>query len=215
MGKLTSRGGTIDNWFSRATNGLTFYQALAPAGVVGIVTAYLGSTISWIASFGAFGWWVAGLCGFFATSASLAALGIAKEKRAAAKARERWAEQVDGTNPLDTDFTRKRLKISDIASPIDKRIANKRFTDCELMGPANIVLMNGGSLMGAAVHNCDICVVRDQTPIHNVIVFDACNILGGSIFGCTIFISDKMYADHFEGMGATSISYRKNEKVGD
>lgn len=215
MGKLTSLGGKIDNWFSRATNGLTFYQALAPAGAVGVVTAYLSSTVSWVANFGAFGLWVAGLCGFFVTSISLAALGIAKEKRAAAKARERWAAQVDSTNPLDTDFTRKRLNISDIVSPIDKRIANKRFTHCELLGPANIILINAGSLMETSFDQCDICVIQDSTTIQNVVVFDACHIHGCSIFGCTVFVSDKMYADHFKGMGAASISYRKDQTSGD
>jgi hypothetical protein len=102
--------------------------------------------------------------------------------------REKWRDRVDAVNPLALEFTRQRIRLQDIANPITKRIANKQFIDCELLGPANIVASKNSKLSGIGMVNCDFIVMQPDTPVHNVIVIEDTTIFGGHLLQCTVFV---------------------------
>lgn len=135
-------------------------------------------------------------------------------KRVEASAIEKWKQQVDGINPLESQFNRLRIKILDLVHPVTNRVTGKNFIDCELFGPANIYLLGSGRVLDVAFNNCDVIVVRPSRPVlmQTVIAFDNVRISGGSIWQCTIFI-DQSYVEHFKSMGANFISLAGDPEI--
>jgi hypothetical protein len=133
--------------------------------------SYLGLLTDWVRAWGPVG--VGGI-GLF--SALLMWIGLswaqllrdrAEERRARAKAIEKWKDEVDSINPMEEQFNRRRIAISDLINPLTKAAEGKTFVDCELYGPAVIVFINS-TLVDVTFRGCDIVVVPDIEQISNV-----------------------------------------------
>ena len=195
MRKVTA---AFDRWLSRTSAAYSFWP-LIPSGLIAILTAYISTSINSISQFGLFGWWSAGLIAFFLASVSFMALGLGREKMALARATANWPITTGYVNPLRTHFSAERLVIRDLAHPVTNKIVAKTFTDCELFGPANIVLTGGGSANGVAFLNCEFLVVKDKVFTSNVLILENCHLIGGSLWNAVVFMSqeffDKMRVD--------------------
>jgi hypothetical protein len=199
----------IDRWSSRGANLLTFWP-LAPAGVIGVMLGYFSTGIAWINQFGAFGWLAVGVLGFVLTAVGMLAVALAWEKWATAKATIKWQKDVDQFNPLDTEFTRRRMRVQELAHPITRRIIGKRIIECELFGPATIVLRGRTRLDDSTFLNCDFMILKDDAITHNYpIMFIDCTILETEISNCTVLINQELYDSTFASMGLASITYEK------
>jgi hypothetical protein len=75
------------------------------------------------------------------------------------------------------------------------------------MGPANIVMIGATSLVGVGFSNCDVCIIKPNTPLHNCIAFDTCAVHGGFIHACTIYVDSKTYNKSFKPLGAVAVTY--------
>ena len=180
--------------------------------------SYLASISEIITPFGP-----VGIGGIGLISALLAWVGLAWARSLRAKARERlanagavekWKEQTDAVNPLDTEFHRMRIKIADLAHPVSKRVSNKRFIDCQLMGPSNLIIIGKTSISNMDFTNCDLVVVNNKkaTPINNALLIEECQIIGGEIISCTIYIPPEMI-NLFRGFGAEFISFTGDQQI--
>jgi hypothetical protein len=184
------------------------WDRLAAAFIGGGGMSYLAAVTDWMAAWGPLGIGAVGLLAALAVWLVLALAAILRAKaklhQTSANAIEKWKEQVDSVNPLAPEFHTKRLRIGDIAHPINQRITDKRFIDCELIGPANIVLA-GAALNGASFMNCDMVVARHNAFIQNAVVLERVTMIGGKIWNTTIFIGTNDI-HHFRAMGANIIS---------
>ena len=104
----------------------------------------------------------------------------------------KWKEAVDQVNPLDGEFTGKRIKIQDLVNPATERVMWKKFISCELMGPANITFIGAGSIQGARFINCDLICLRPGVRVYNTAVFEEVSVLGGALYNCTIYLTNAM-----------------------
>ncbi|WP_293983694.1 hypothetical protein [Sphingobium sp.] len=178
---------TFDRWLGRLSGLATFWPAL-PVAVSGLVTAKLSESVVWIARFGAFGWWCAFVTGVLAGLASATLFAVFKERMARAHAITKWSKEVDNINPLDDQFTRKRIRISDLEHPTTHRIAGKRFIDCQLVGPATIAFLNQTHISGIGFINCDLIPTKDVFFAFNPIGVERTQIIGGQICNATIYL---------------------------
>jgi hypothetical protein len=198
---------TVDRWLSRVS-GIYSFWPLLPTGAAAVVSGLLSRQIGWIAQYGAFGWWSAALCGFTIAAAGLLfAVKIWEVVQNANAARE-WARRVDSVNPLRTAFVDERISIRDLAHPINHRIKGKTFTNCELIGPDNMVFMNDCSLK-CGFMNCDFVIVEDNAYVHNVKVFDSCNVIGGTIWNCSVFLPQSVFETIRHTPNINCITYEK------
>lgn len=205
MGKVIAWS---DRWFGRLTNAYTVWP-LVPAGLVGAVTGYLSSSVAWISqNLGAFGFVAIGILSFLLTSLSLALVGVFREKLALASAARTWNLVVDRINPLHTAFQGERIRISDIAHPVTKRIKGKGFTNCEFHGPDNIAIA-GGILSGVTFSNCDFVIIKENVIVNNVKVFENCQIIGGRIWNCTVFLTQEIIDELKTNFPVEAITYEK------
>jgi len=89
-------------------------------------------------------------------------------------------------DPLARTFESKRIYLNDFALPSRPLIENKTFIDCEIIGPANIILLAGNSISGQRGPTCDALVVTDDFEPSNGYAFRNCTFQGCSFMRITI-----------------------------
>lgn len=184
------------------------WDRLVAVFIAGGGMTYLAAITDWMAAWGPLGVGAVGLTSVLATWLTLAGAArmraSAQLRRAQASAVEKWKDQVDTVNPMAPEFHTKRLRVAEIAHPLDGSISDKRLIDCELIGPANLV-MRDVDIKGVAFHRCDTAVVKTKTPINNAVGLQRVTMIGGAIWNCTLLIPPQMVKT-FAEMGATFIT---------
>ena len=192
-----------------AANRLNWIPLLFGSGVVsgvGLASAWIAAHTTWLSTYGPIAWWAAALSGAFITTIIL--IGVVQVRFVWLKgvAIGHWQEAVDNINPLDSEFTRRRINIQDLVSPVTYSVSKKRFVDCELIGPANIMFRSNINANGARFINCDIVMLRPKgAALVNVVPFNDIQIFGGTVSKCTIYLPEAM-VDTFINMGARFVS---------
>lgn len=137
----------------------------------GSMMGYWAAISDRLDAWGPIGWGAAGLASALLIWIVLALArlmgAVATERRSKAEAIREWGRKTDAVNPLDNEFHKQRIKIADLANPVSKRIEKKRFVDCELYGPATVVLAGPGTSTHVGWINCDIVVMKDWARVSN------------------------------------------------
>lgn len=97
-------------------------------------------------------------------------------------------ERTDTVNPLESVFTRKRIRLDDLKLPLVQPVAGKTFVDCELVGPAVILFGGQANLSHVGFVCCDFVAIKDQTLVQNVLPLIDVTIRGGKIYQATILV---------------------------
>lgn len=197
---------TLDKAIGRMAN-LASLWPLVPAGVVGVITGYLSTGVGWINQFGAFGWLMAGLCGFVLSALGFALLAYGRQRLADAQAARKWSRDVDSVNPLAVDFSHMRINLRDLAHPVSGKVVGKRFVHCQLIGYPGIVVLSGGSCNGAQFSDCDFAVVQRAPKMGNAIILEDCQILGGEFVKSVLFVTKTVFEADLKPLGAQSLTY--------
>lgn len=121
-----------------------------------------------------------------------------------------WKEKVHDINPLDEEFSKRRIKISDLVDPAQNAIISKVFIGCDLIGPATIAFVNGGSLSHVSFLNCDIIPIKEGVNIQNAIAVVNITMTRGRLIDVTVLAPPQML-NHFRAMNAPFLSYTKDE----
>jgi hypothetical protein len=157
----------------------TIIKLLVPATVVGVIAGWAAWATEILGQYAPLSWVAATLLGATIAVGFLSLYAFARKKFAESAAIARWSEKVDAVNPLDAAFNNKRISVSDLANPITRRISGKKFTECELVGPANMILLNNIRVFGVGFGECDIVVGRDNVYIANAIAAEDIQVVGG------------------------------------
>ncbi|MFA7307221.1 MAG: hypothetical protein WC026_11165 [Hyphomicrobium sp.] len=158
----------------------------------GAMSGYLAYVTSALAAYAPFSWLAAGL-----TAALVFILiGLGAAKTAELTARWHYTRRITANpppvNPLDNVFTRRQIKLADIRNPFNAVHSNKTFLDCELIGPGTLLFAGNTTLDGIGFINCDCVSVRENVPVHNLIVLQDAVIRGGKIYGMTLLFPETM-----------------------
>jgi hypothetical protein len=198
VGKVLKLDGTTTRFkwiYDRAESLIAYFLGLFGLSFTALI-GYLTDTVKSIGYF-----WLFILCSTFGLISYASVLmsfymsARSRKIKAETDAIQHWKESVDTINPLDAEFIKKRIKISDLVSPIDGAIRNKRFIDCELIGPANISFLDSekpSDINGIGIYACDIVMIKDKTWACNVIVFDNITILNCKLHRITLYIQSNM-----------------------
>ncbi len=178
---------------------------LAGVPIMGILTAWASSYSQWVTHFGAVGWIFSGLVASILLSA-LVLLGVLiRSSWIRGSALRKWATDVNDINPMDRDFRKKRMEFNSIAHPFSNSIEDKRFYDCDLIGPANIFLHQDLELHNVEYIGCDIVVLASDSSGRvspgNSIALRRVELHGCKVFGATIMIPRQL-VHTFHQMGA-------------
>ena len=195
------------DWISRTWSRLsdnilraTGLWALLPSGAVVIVTQRLAATADYLEFLGPFGWWALALLFGLITFLGYSAGALWLETRKTRAIQNRIAEESRSTdliNPLADRFYKQRLSLHDLRDPFGKMLEGKVFEDCDLIGPAAIVILCDYS--GNAHSNVEFVKISNENlnEVPNKIILH-----GGAIRNCRIanvlFLVPELLAGDFD-----------------
>lgn len=96
------------------------------------------------------------------------------------------------TNPLDTQFDKKIIKLNDFYDPYYNPHINKIFTNCRFVGPGNIVL-NGGTMSHCSFSHCQIVIARPDATLFGATMFSNATITNSTLANCTLIMTEEIY----------------------
>ena len=124
----------FDRWFGRIANAATFWQ-FAPPGFFALIGGYL----AWFSHFSALVWFASGVVTFVVTAFGFGVIARTKLWRLDAKHRERVGGDSSAFDPMAKVHQNKRLFLRDLA-PLGRQIvSDKKFINCEIIGPGNVI----------------------------------------------------------------------------
>ena len=155
----------------------------------GGVFAWLAAATEWLNAYGPITWGIAGAFGvviFVSVLAIWAKFALLVERRRHARLQ---TESFDPINPLNDDFRKMRINLSVFDSPFPGDVvANKKFDDCELIGPATVILIGGNLIIKNETTNCNFVRVRNDFHLYGVIAFKDCTIQECRLLNMTILV---------------------------
>jgi hypothetical protein len=166
------------------------------AGTVGMTV--LAKLTKWIGEWGLLG--LGGIAVLSLLVLSLSYWLVSQARRLSVQ--RRMAERhfdADSVNPLADHFSRRRINLVDFAHPFYQATEAAKFHDCELVGPAAVVL-EGSSLVHSQLQNCDAVIVRKDTPLNGVMLFRNCIFDRCKFYRVTFAMSKEAY-QHLKALG--------------
>jgi membrane protein implicated in regulation of membrane protease activity len=187
----------INVFFSYLSDHVSLLVLVVGSSAFAVAWGWAASAAEWLTDYGALAWVVAASLG--AAFFILLALGYAKarEKITRTSIERRFFQQPDRVNPLQPEFRHQRIRLADFVSPIEPVIRGKSFTECEIIGPANIVFNSTGPGRGVMLHcelssTCGI-LVREGAPAINAIQLVDCNLQRCKLHQVTLLIPEGAY----------------------
>jgi hypothetical protein len=108
------------------------------------------------------------------------------------KIHENFLQEKHDINPLDNIFTRKRININDFTPLGSQYWRDKTFVDCDIYGPACIILNGITSLQKGGMEACDFVKVKVNHPINNAIGFENLTLRNCRLYKVTILVPEYM-----------------------
>ncbi len=161
--------------------------------IIGLITAYAAGLVEVLKYFSPLSWVLGGLIGMCLSSLTYALVGYARIRHQLADIRERIAIS-DFINPHDQTFESRRIRVTDLLRPTISAIENKTFVNCDIIGPANIVVRHC-TLRGSSGNLLDAFVASGAMPL-NATVFLNCTFTNCSFYMVT-FVIPVQFIDDF------------------
>ena len=152
----------------------------------------LAAVKDWVWNVGPIGWVLAFFAGLILTLLMMWLYEVVASRGDMRKAVRAVANRPSGVNILAPEFRDQRIGVSDFFNVFLLPNAGKTFTNCEMIGPGDVLLRNTTMLAPMRFHDCQFVLVRPDRPISSVAVFDNCRFLGGAFVKCTFFIDAAM-----------------------
>ena len=178
------------------------FELLGGMSTFGAIAGWAAQSSPALVRYAPFSWVAAALAGtliFFVIARLAVAIRTALLN---ADIRRRFYDAPNRLNPVQEVFRGERINISDLVPPYEPVIRGKTFIDCELIGPASILLNatkpGSGGFNGVMFLEAAGIVVQDGIGIPNCTVFEDCQFLRGKIVRVLIFVPRLGY-DHVHG----------------
>lgn len=196
----------------RLESRLALWAAIGGSSVVGAISLWIASATEWLEPYAPASYWFAALIGGVLSFLMFWLAALVRNAWLRARAFRRWRDVEHLVNPLDREFTRKRIRIDDFADPVRRDIENKRFVECQLLGPSVLFLEKNCTLTGVGFINCDLVVLPNNKKvlIQNAIAVRDIAMIDGAISNCVLIIRPDLY-DMFKKNGANFISITPDE----
>jgi hypothetical protein len=181
-------------------------DTLLPFAKYALPTAAVGAIVSWsawlIGVFGQdapFSWIVASLLAAFVMALIIVLLAWAYRIRIRTKYDAKFLGSSGPISPMAKTFEDQRIYLNDFCLPSHPFIDNKTFIDCEIIGPANIMLAFGNSATENREPRLDAVVLNGKNQFTNGFVFRNCIFRQCSFQRITLFVTPieyPMYKDN-------------------
>lgn len=146
-----------------------------------------------MSQFAPFSWVAAGFMGMGLGVAALATVAWARGRLVRARYDAKLLAQGGAIDVLAKTFERKRIFLNEFALPSKPIIEGKTFIDCEIIGPASVILNIGNSVDNHQLPFCDAYVMGSQANPNNGYLFNNCVFRGCSFIRVSLMFSLSEY----------------------
>lgn len=145
------------------------------------------------ATYAPLSWVVSGFVGMAIGSATFALVAWAKGRLVRTRYDARLLSQGGEIDPLANTFERKRIFLNEFILPSKPLIEGKTFIDCEIIGPATVILARGNTVNEHRLPVCDAYVMSAKANPDNGYVFNNCAFRGCSLVRVSLMFSLEEY----------------------
>jgi hypothetical protein len=157
-----------------------------------------GAVVGWgtwatglFAQYAPFSWVAAGVVGAIIAALITAVVAWSRTKLSYARYIDRSGSPGDNVNPLDDSFHRKRISLTSFVSPpYNNLVRGKTFDQCELFGPAVVVLRGNITMSHNEIHFCDFVAIGNKAVPVNGISFADVTIIRSKMFGIVFLVHE-------------------------
>lgn len=154
----------FDGWLGRAAN-LYGLWPLIPATVNTAITGILASTSDYVSQLGPLAWWGLSLLIGALTYLLIVTGGLLTEIARSKKVYRELAERTASAsqiNPLSNRFFQQRILLNVFHDPFGDPIKDRAFEECDLIGPATIVIVGRHSFSENSLQNVEFAKIDDD-----------------------------------------------------
>jgi hypothetical protein len=138
-------------------------------------------------------WVAAGFLGFFVIAAGYWLFTSAYSRWISARYNARLYEKSDFIDPMGKIFQDQRIFLDGFILPSHPLVEGKTFINCDIIGPANIVLQYMNHVSSQRYPICDTVLLKDNATYYNAILFRHCTFRECSFQRITVLIESGQF----------------------
>lgn len=182
---------SLDNFFTGVESKLSLLTMLwgIPAVIASFaLPAWAVKASKVLEAYSPLSWVSAGFIGLFVSSLIYLVLASAKARWVRARYDARMLAIGGALDPLDKTFERKRIYINEFCLPSHPLIEDKSFIDCEIIGPANVLFVEGNNISQGKYPVCDAVWLKSDVIPNGIYLFKNCIFKGCNFSRVTFFV---------------------------
>ncbi|MFT3673614.1 hypothetical protein [Aestuariivirga sp.] len=166
------------------------------------VPAWFASATEWLGKYGPIAWVSAGFIGVLVFSMVWLVVAVARKIWINSTVHKKFYDSADRVNPMETYFSRKRIKLEDLLPPGSGFVEGKTFEDCELIGPLNVLSIDS-FLESNRFESVDHIAISPSANVLNARVFHKCHFRRCKFFNVSFLIAAE-FVEHVTNWGGTN-----------
>lgn len=165
-----------------------------PAGIASFaLPAWAVKMTAAFASYAPASWVAAGFLGLLVYALAFIGIAWGRGKWVRSRYDARMLPNSGPIDPMDKTFERRRIFLNEFALPSHPLIVGKTFIDCEIIGPANVILQTGNMVTEHMYPVCDTVLMHSAANPYNGYIFRNCTFKGCSFQRLTLLVPVSEY----------------------
>lgn len=155
--------------------------------------AWAARAANFMGAYAPLSWVGVGFLGLIIAACAYALAGWGRSKWVKSRYDARMFPKSGPIDPMDKTFERRRIYLNEFALPSHPLVAGKTFIDCEIIGPANIILEVGNRVTEHQYPICDAILMNGERTPYNGYLFRHCTFRGCSFQRITLLVPKSEY----------------------
>lgn len=179
----------LDTWLSLgqwAVKGFIAVSAVA-------IPAWAAKAANILSAYAPFSWVAIGIGSAAVLAGAYALWGWGRQRHRRASYDKRMLQRGGYVDPLEKTFERKRIYLNEFVLPSHPLVEDKTFIDCEIIGPANVLLELGNNIDQVRYPFCDTVLMHEEARPNNGYIFRNCTFRGCSLQRITFLVPVVQY----------------------
>lgn len=161
--------------------------------VTGGLFAWAAKAAKILEPYSPFSWVLAGFAGMFLVAVTYRIGVAAYRQQVRTRYDAKLLAQGGAIDPLAKTFEAKRIFLNEFILPSHPLVDGKTFIDCQIIGPANVILVEGNSVNEQRLPYCDAVLMHEDRRPVNGLAFTNCTFRQCSFQRVTLLIPNSEY----------------------
>lgn len=157
--------------------------------------AWAVSAMATLQQYAPLSWVLAGFAGLITSVLVFAVFSFAYGRWVRSRYNSYLLAKSGYVDPMAKTFENKRIFLSEFCLPSEPHIEGKAFINCDIVGPANLIIRHNNQVADQRLPFLDAVLVRADLTPHTGIYIDNCTFRGCSFKRITLLVPTNAYHD--------------------